>query len=709
MSHPSPRVSMEALLEAAFLARDNPVFVVEWQSRRILAASDAVERVFGYRPAELLHCTTELLHVDPDSFRRFGTMTEAGLASGKQTFHCYFRMKRRGGATFDAENLLGVIRDETGTPVAAVSVVCDLSESGSLALPGSALRIDLEALNDNLPGSVFQRVRRPDGTLFYNFLRGNLAQRFGISPEQARQDPEVVLRRLHPEDRRLLHHAMASSAVTLSSVDIELRVYTGDGTLRWLRSISQPRRLDDGSIVWDGILIDVTEQRKAETELRHLAMYDLLTGLPNIATFDERLGDAVVHARRSGARVLVAAVDIHRFHAVNESLGFHYGDSALRRIARRLQSITAGNDLAARYQGDKFVLLFQDIRGRQDANTKVHELISLFDAPLDLGDGRQFPVKTRIGLSVYPDDGLTAEALRRAADLALHRARKDSELGYEFYSTDMTREVLHSLELERALEIAIKDRTLEAHYQPQYDLASGRLTGFEALARWPRANGGVVAPAEFIPLAEKTGLIATLGELVAQKVLADLNVWHQQGLNPPRVAVNLSAHQIRRPGLFQWLSDTLLSHGLDVNAVTIEITESAFLFHFQDSRKILDELAANGLRLAIDDFGTGFSSLSYLSDLPFQELKIDRSFIAEIGRDSAKRAVTRGIVELGHALGLTVIAEGVETENQASRLRSIGCDAAQGYLFGRPTAARDIPASVWSGAPHPVLAAHRAN
>jgi len=700
---------MESLLEAAFLARDNPVFVVEWQTRRILAASDAVERVFGYRPGELRHGTTEQLHVDPDSFRRFGQMTEAGLASGKQTFHCYFRMKRRDGTTFDAENLLGVIRDETNTPIAAVSVICDLSESGSLALPGSALRIDLEALNDNLPGSIFQRVQRPDGTLSYNFLRGNLTQRFGISPEQARHDPELVLQRLHPDDRQLLHRAMERSVTTLSSIDIELRLYTGDRELRWLRSISQPRRLDDGSTVWDGILIDVTEQRNAEIELRHLAMYDLLTGLPNIATFDDRLGDAIAHAKRSGGRVLVAVVNVHRFHAINESLGFHYGDSALRRIGRRLQSVTTGNDLAARYQGDKFALLFQDIHLREDANAKAHELISLFDESLDLGNGQQFAVKTGIGMSVYPDDGVNAEALRRAADLALHRARNHSHLGYEFYSTEMTRDVLDSLELERALEKSIKGKTLEPHYQPQYDLASGQLTGFEALARWPVAGGGMVAPSKFIALAEKTGLIAALGELVARKVFADIAAWRRQGLNPPPVAINLSAHQIRRPGLFQWLSDTLRSHGLEVNAITVEITESAFLFHFEGSRKILRGLAANGLRLAIDDFGTGFSSLSYLSELPFRELKIDRSFIVEIDRDSTKRAVTRGIVELGHALGLKVIAEGVETESQASELRALGCDAAQGYLFARPAAASNLPASVWSDRPHPTLAASARN
>ena len=680
----------EALLQAAFLARDNAVFVVEYESRRILAIGENVERIFGYTPEELRGATTEGLHVDEEGFRRFGQLTESAFRSGQDTFHCYYRMRRKDGTAFNTENLLGLIRDESGNPVAAVSVVRDLSEQTPLSKPGAGEDIDFRALSDNLPGAVFQRVRKPDGSIFYTFLRGDLLRYFDLPAQENLEDPTLVLQRLHPDDRQRLEYALETTATSLSTLDIELRACLKDGSVRRLRSISQPRSLDDDSTVWDGILLDITDQRRAEDDLRYTHAYDRLTDLPNATTFNQRLEEAIAEAHRTGRRLLVATADIDRFHAVNTSLGFGYGDLALRRIGERFESMTGTGDLTARDQGDQFLLLFHDIGDQEEATKLAQRLINVFDAPLDLDEGHRYNVNARLGLAIFPDDGDDPEALRRSADLALRRARTGSVPGYAFYSQEMTTQLLQSLAMERALAEAIRNRQIEPYYQGQYSLRNGALVGIESLARWQREDGTYVSPGEFIPLAENTGLIHDLGDLLLYRVLADIREWRDRGVTVPPVAVNLSTVQAGDADLLPWLYTALDRHCLDPDDLTIEVTESVFLFDFEGAKALFEEMDAHSLGLSIDDFGTGFSSLSYLAQLPFRELKIDRSFVTGLDNDHRKCAITRGIIELAHAIGLTVIAEGVETEAELAQLRSIGCDVVQGYLFQKPVNAESF-------------------
>lgn len=259
-----PSLSGTSLIQAAFLAHENPVFVVGWKTRRILSASESVQRVFGWRPEELRGRYTDLLHVDEQSFIRFGEISEALLASEQDTYHCFFQMRRRDGSVFETENMLGLVRDDSGSPVAAVSIVRDLSERQAPALPEANGAVDMSALSERLPGGVFQRVRKADGTVFYNFMRGNLARRFGFTPEEMEGDSRRMLGQMHPDDLTRFEYGFDKTATSLSVLDMELRAYTRDGEPRWLRSIAQPRRLDDGSIIWDGILLDITGQRQAE-------------------------------------------------------------------------------------------------------------------------------------------------------------------------------------------------------------------------------------------------------------------------------------------------------------------------------------------------------------------------------------------------------------------------------------------------------------
>ncbi|TDT41785.1 PAS domain S-box-containing protein/diguanylate cyclase (GGDEF)-like protein [Halospina denitrificans] len=679
----TPPLSGTNLIEAAFLAKDQPVFIVGWETRRILAVNDAVYRVFGWRPEELRDRTTEMLHVNADSFKRFGSISETMLQSKRDTFHCSTRMLRRDGSSFDTENMLGIIRDRDGTPLAAVSVVFDLSEGSSITSPAEHSP-DLSLLGDHLPGGVFQRIQRPNGDILYNFIRGDLAEQFGIDPEQAKSNPELVLNRIHPSDRERLMHSIDQTGKTLSILDMELTAYTANGEVRWLRSISQPRRLDDGSTIWDGIFLDITEQRSAENRAHHLVMHDRITGLPNVVTFEERLAGAITNAAAENTFLVVGALDVSRFYTVNESLGFQQGDDALRKIGARLQSIYNGNDIVARYEGDEFLFMAQNLPTSDSVRRLGYDVTALFDEPLELDDGALLSVSVKVGLSVFPDDADSPDGLRRAADLALQRVRKDPDRNFEFYSAKMRQDVLEAVTLERELKQAIKDGAIVPHYQPQFDTENGNLCGLEVLARWPVEQGGMVSPGRFIPLAEETGLIHPLMEHLVDSVLSQISQWHREGFLVPSVAINVSAHQIRHHRFFDWLFEQLSHYDLGIDALTVEITESAFLLDFASVQSILEALANRGVRLSIDDFGTGYSSLSYLSQLPFQELKIDRAFVSEVDSSQRKRAVVKGIIELARALELEVIAEGVETESQLSQLKILGCDSVQGFHLAKP-------------------------
>lgn len=678
-----PELSGTNLIEAAFLAQDQAVFVVGWQTRRIFAASEAVYRVFGWRPEDLRGCTTELLHVDDDSFRRFGEISERILESEKDTFHCSYRMRRRDGSTFDTENMIGIIRGEGDAPVAVVSVVYEISEGRSFKLP-TEHNLEPSWFGDRLPGGIFQRVQRPDGSVVYNFIHNALAEQFGIDPGQGRVDSSVVLERIHPEDRERLIDSTERAQKNLSLLDIEVSAYTTSGELRCLRSISQPRRLDDGSTVWDGLILDLTEQRSAESRVQHLVMYDRVTGLPNVATFEERLQGAMTHALEQGSLLAVGALNVNRFYTVNESLGFKCGDDALRKVGDRLQSMLHGNDMVARYEGAEFLFLVQGLETWESIRGLGQEAATLFDVPLQLDDGTSLSVSVKVGLSVFPDDAETPDGLRRKADLALQRVRKDPDGRFEFYSEEMSRAVLDAVALEKDLKEAVHNGVIVPHYQPQFDTVSGSLRGMEVLARWPLIQGGMVSPGRFIPLAEETGLIHPLMEHLVEAVLGQVWRWRQEGLSVPPVAINVSAHQIRRQGFFDWLFERLAHYGLGIEVLTVEITESAFLLDFVHVRSILDSLAEKGVRLSIDDFGTGYSSLSYLSQLPFRELKIDRAFVSEVDLSRRQQAVVKGIIELARALELEVVAEGVETESQLSELNALGCDSVQGFYLGRP-------------------------
>lgn len=692
-SGPDSRLSADSLLQAAFLAGDNPVFLVSIESRTILACNAATERVFGYRPDELLGCDTERLHVDSKLFRDFGAQSEKVLYDGVGSYHCHYWMRRRDGSTFPSEHLVQLINGDDGYPVAVVSIVRDVSEasdSPSMSVRGDVRTGSFRALADNLPGIVYQWVRTMDGQDRFTFLAGGLFQRYGVDPETVRTNSSLFFSGLFTRDRWELEEEIARSRAMLSPIDMEVRYRAPNDETVWLRVLSQPRRLDDGSVAWDGFALDVSQEKLAEERLHHLATHDQITGLPNRFQVMTHVSRRITRASYWGRRFAVAVVDIHRMTRINETYGFEQGDRVLRLVAERLNGEAFRREVVGRGHGDGFLLVLSDATDEAALSRALQRLRSVFDTPFTLADETTVQVGARIGLAIYPDDATSADALLHAAHVAMETARRTPGPEYAFYAEELGAQLRHRARREEALRAAIQAGELTPYFQPQVSLENRSLVGLEALVRWVQPDGKVLPPAEFIPLAEESGLIIPLGKLVLRKVITCIRTWLDAGLDVPPVSVNCSARQFRGTAFEDDIREQLQAAALPPELLMIEITESSLMDDPEAAQRTMSALTAIGVRFSIDDFGTGFSSLGSLAELPFHTLKIDRSFVASIGTDDRRRVITELLIRMSDALGLMVIAEGVETSAQEARLRRLGCMAAQGYLYARPLPASGI-------------------
>ncbi|HTQ76002.1 MAG TPA: EAL domain-containing protein [Burkholderiales bacterium] len=424
--------------------------------------------------------------------------------------------------------------------------------------------------------------------------------------------------------------------------------------------------------------IDISDRKRAEARAQYLATRDPLTDLPNRTLLSERLSHSIVTARRLGTSIAVMFIDVDRFKAVNDSLGHHVGDKLLIAVAARIRRAIREEDTLARFGGDEFVVVVEGLRSREAAEGVARKIPAALAAPFDV-DGHTLNVSASIGVTCWPGDGDDAHDLIRAADIAMYRAKERRRGDVQLFSADMNALTLHRQKLESRLWQAIERGTLEIAYQPKVDIAAGRVSGAEALLRWNDEELGEVPPSRFIPLAEETGLIVSLGRLVLRRVAAQLRVWQDRGLTLS-VAVNLSARQFNDQ-LVAEVASTLKGANVDPHRLELEVTESIFLGGLEESERIVRQLTDLGLLFTIDDFGTGYSSLGYLKRFPFHSIKIDRSFIHGIVADAQDAAIVRAVVALAHSFGVKIVAEGVETRDQLERLRELGCDEYQGFLF----------------------------
>lgn len=430
-------------------------------------------------------------------------------------------------------------------------------------------------------------------------------------------------------------------------------------------------------------------QRSAERKIEHMALHDALTGLPNSRKYRDLLGEALARSASSGKKVAVLILDIDRFKIINDSLGHRFGDELIREIAARLKTCAGTDGLVARQGGDEFMLLIEKatLAGAEDMATCLLQSVS---EPFML-EGHELIVTPSVGISLYPNDGYTVDALIKNADTAMYQAKEQGKNTYCFYTKDMKEKSARAMLLENGLRRALENRELVLYYQPQVCLRTGKLIGAEALLRWQHPELGWVFPSEFIPIAEETGIIIPLGAWVLEEACMAAHRWQQEGYAPFRISVNLSARQFRDHQLMDTVCGILERSGLDPALLDLEITEGMAIHHLHEVVYTLETLKETGVHISIDDFGTGYSSLSYLQTLPIDSIKIDKSFMRtdEAGQE-ADWAIVSAVVTMAHELGLSVVAEGVETEGQRDILDAFGCDAIQGYLVARPLAGEEF-------------------
>ena len=517
----------------------------------------------------------------------------------------------------------------------------------------------------------------------------------GLDPNRHRAHPDTLMHLIHPDE---LEHVKAVSEQALrdsKSFSIEHRLVLHDGSIRHVRHYAEATEDLMGTRVVTGVLQDTTDHVHAIDQIRYLANFDGLTGLTNRQQFNARLTETMQHAQSSRNLVAVIIVDVDRFKLINDSLGHSAGDQILQVVAERVNQQVRNSDCVgrldgddpdveiARVGGDEFSLMLPRIVHPTDAGPVAQRILETLREPIDV-DGQNLTLTASIGISIYPIDGVTTETLIANADRAMSHAKSQGGNSFQYYSESLNATSTRRLVLESKLRNAVEQNRLHLVYQPKVDLRSGRVIGMEALLRWVEPDLGFVPPDEFIPLAEEIGCISKIGRWVLLDACRQNKEWQDRGLNSVPVSVNVSSRQFSDTDLLEVVTEVLQETGLEPQWLELEITESAMLEDEVTTTQTLKLIRERGIRVSLDDFGTGFSSLSYLRRLSLDTLKIDRSFVMDLPDDDDAKGIFEAIIVMAHVLGLVVIAEGVETEEQRDFLHSIDCDEIQGYLISKP-------------------------
>jgi diguanylate cyclase (GGDEF)-like protein/PAS domain S-box-containing protein len=479
-----------------------------------------------------------------------------------------------------------------------------------------------------------------------------------------------------PESEVLLNLAILQHSESI--------LVTRDGAELLIEDCSSPIHTRAGEVAGTVIVFrDVTAARALDVQIAHSAQHDFLTGLPNRMLLNDRITQAIALARRHDKQVAVLFLDLDGFKHINDSLGHSTGDKLLQSIASRLKACVPDPDTVSRQGGDEFVVLLSELESLEEAGATARQMLNAV-AEAHSVDRHDLHITTSIGVSIYPDDGLDAETLIKNADTAMYQAKENGRQGYQFFKPAMNVRAVERQSLEENLRRALQRDELALYYQPKVCLATGTITGAEALLRWTHPTRGPVSPAQFIPVAEDCGLILPIGEWVLREACRQARAWTDAGLPPASIAVNVSAVQFRSEGFVEGLFAILAETGLDPQFLELELTEGVLMTRAESSVSILETLRGRGIRVSVDDFGTGYSSLSYIHKFPLDTLKIDQSFIRRIGSPISDASIVTAVIGMARNLKLRVIAEGVETREELDFLRMHNCDEVQGYYFSRP-------------------------
>ena len=637
------------------------------------------ERLYGYTKQEALGRTShDLLRTRrPEAVDTFMTALERdGYWEGE------LEHRRRDGTSIVVETRHELVRE--GQRRFVVEINRDISERQAAEAALRANETRFRALVQNASDII--AVVTPDGQISY--VSPSVERVLGRSPEEL--VGQLGFNLIHPDDLPMIQgfFATVASATGLSETT-ELRVKHRDGEWLALEVIAN-NQLDDPSV--GGIVFnarDVTERKAFEEQLAHQAFHDTLTSLPNRALFMDRLEQALGRSQRRGCQVGVMFLDLDGFKVVNDSLGHEAGDGLLAETGLRLRACVDDADTVARFGGDEFTVLLEDLENAEQAFQAAQKVAAALRPPMSLGVRDVF-VTTSIGIAIGDADDDAHDLLRRA-DVALYAAKRGGRDRYELFRPSMTQQASHRLEVESDLRRAVERGEFELHYQPVIAFPDEEVFGVEALVRWRHPERGLVPPGEFIPLAEESGLIVAIGRWVLREACCQVGSWATQpGTAPLTVSVNVSARQFQRPDLVADVERALDDSGLAPWRLTLELTERILVGDTTVTTQTLTELRDLGVRIAIDDFGTDYSSLSYLRRLPVDELKIDREFVRDLGRMTSATSIVSAVVTLAHGLGLSVTAEGIETPNQLRHIRALHADRGQGFHFAAPLPADEL-------------------
>ena len=603
-----------------------------------------------------------------------------------RSFDLEYRIAHADGSTrWVWERGTGVI-DAEGRPVAVEGLIQDITKRKDAETALREAERRYHGLFDNAIEGIFRT------TVEGNYLDANpaLAHIYGFdSPQELMASLRDISRQLYVDPTRreqFMRIVKARGSVT----GFESQVYRKNGSIIWISENARLVLAEDGRpIAYEGTVEDITERRLYQTRIERQANYDTLTGLANRWLLQDRLEQALLTAHPFGTRIAVAFVDLDRFKYINDSLGHHVGDELLKEVASRIQACVRDCDTLARRGGDEFVLLINGHSGPESVRQLMERLLVAVSQPWTIDQG-EFHVSCSIGVALNPEDGEDARTLLKHADSAMYRAKDSGRNNFQFFTRELNTLVTERLEMDGQLRRALDRKQFVLAYQPRVNLDGGRIVAAEALLRWRIPSRGTIAPQKFIGLAEETGLIVPIGKWVLQTACAQNKAWQDEGLPPIVVSVNVSARQFRQENIVQTVAEVLHDTGLEARYLELELTESMVMHDAAKLVAMLDELKDLGVQISVDDFGTGYSSLSYLKRFPVDRLKIDRSFVEHIATDPDDATIVRTIIALGHNLGLKVVAEGVESEEQLRFLRSNLCDEAQGYLMGRPVSARHL-------------------
>jgi diguanylate cyclase (GGDEF)-like protein len=534
----------------------------------------------------------------------------------------------------------------------------------------------------NVPGVIYQlRLDPESGRFSMPFASAKIFEVLGVHHQDVRDDARRLFEHIAAEDQDRINRAVQLSAEQMTSFQEQFRIVPEHGDLEhseWIEVESSPERQPDGSIIWHGFARLVTARRRMEDELNELAYTDPLTGLPNRSQMQILLDEKIAEASILGQELALLYMDIDNFKEINDIWGHGEGDRMLSEVAGRLTDILDGQGVMGRLGGDEFLVLLEGAEVKDDACRLAAALSAGLDAPLSMKH-QEVRVTATIGISLFPADGETAEDLFRHSDAALHHAKVERPGDWALYTPELTAAVMARRYLETELRAAVDRREIQVALQPIVDLTTGDVVAHEALARWHHREDGWIDPEQFIMLAESRGMVAQLGEQVYARAM---DAVARQGLSGT-IAINVAPVQLRDPQFARRLCRLAKEAGIDPDRIEVEITERAFLQHPHKHREQLQALRDQGIRVVIDDFGTGYSSLAYLGNLPVQGLKIDRMFVGGITSKPKNVAIVKAMITLARELGISVIAEGIQTLEELETMRSLGCPSGQGWYFGR--------------------------